>query len=153
MLGVVFSDVFYSKVVDDEGESDGSRSVSKEAGSVGSGDVAVGAEVLGKALIGEDAGLRKAVHAFADFGHDVVVVDEGSQLVLLHDVRWDIFDRDADVFVLCHWCAEVEVFYVNGHVFCVGCGDDTVDEEFDGSEVGGWSAYVAIVFDVGRLPW
>ena len=34
-------------------------------------------------MVGQDAGLRKAVHSLADFHHDVVVVDEGRKVVLL----------------------------------------------------------------------
>lgn len=30
---------------------------------------------------------------------------------------------------------------------CAWCGDDTVEEELDGDEVGGWSADAAVIFD------
>ena len=145
MLGVVFPDVLDSKVVDDEGESDGSSAVAEEAGSVGGSKVAVGGEVLGEAFVCEDACLRKAVHAFADFGQDVVVVDEGLQLVLSHDVRWDIFDGDPNILVARHWCAEVEIFDVDRHKLGVWSGEDAIDEDFDSGEVGSRRADVAFV--------
>ncbi len=58
--------------------------------------------MLGESFVGQDAGLRKAVHAFADFGHDVVVVDKELQLVLCHDVTWDILDGGANVLKARH---------------------------------------------------
>ena len=66
---------------------------------------------------------------------------------MVHDVGGNIFGRDADIFVSRHWGAEVEVFYVNCHKFCVGSGENAVDQDFDGGEVGGWGADVAFVDD------
>ncbi len=43
LLGVVVPNILDAEVVDDEGESDRSRSVAEEAGSVGCGKVAMGA--------------------------------------------------------------------------------------------------------------
>ena len=40
-----------------------------------------------------------------------------------------------------------KVFDVNCHEFCVWCGENAVDENFDGGEVGGWGADVAFVDD------
>jgi hypothetical protein len=39
-------------------------------------------------FIGDDAGLAKAVHAFADFDEDMTVVDEIVELILLHYAGW-----------------------------------------------------------------
>jgi hypothetical protein len=38
-----------------------------------------------KAVVCYDSSLREAVHAFANLGHDRAVVDEGFELVLVHD--------------------------------------------------------------------
>ncbi len=40
------------------------------------------------------------------------------------------------------------VLNVNGHIFCYWCGNDTVEEDLDGGQIGGWSAQVAVIFDV-----
>ena len=48
----------------------------EEAWDIGDFVVACGREVLDKAVIGEDAGLREAVHAFSDLDDDVPIVDE-----------------------------------------------------------------------------
>ena len=45
--------------------------------------VAMMEEVGNKTLVCKNASLRKAVHALADFHHDMVVVDEGRKVVLL----------------------------------------------------------------------
>ena len=109
----------------------------------------MGAEVLGEAFVGRDACLRKAVHAFAEFGHVVVVVDKGLQVVLSHNVRWDILDGDANVLVARHWCVEVEIFDVDRHKRGVWSGEDAIDEDFDScGEVGGRDADVAVVDDL-----
>ena len=147
VLGVLLADVVYPEVVDDESECDWSCAVAEETWGVSGGVVAVGCEVLREAIVCEDSGLGEAIHAFADFGHDVVVVDKGSKVILDHDVGGNVLDGDADVFVLCHWCAKIKIFDVNGHVFCPWRGDHAVEEKLDGGEVGGRSAYVAVVFD------
>jgi hypothetical protein len=58
--------IFHAKVVDNEAEHDGARDVSEEAGSVLCGGVAKGGKVLDEVVVGNDASLQKAVHAFAD---------------------------------------------------------------------------------------
>ena len=60
MLG---ADVLDAEVVDDESEGDGPSGVAEETRSVGGGGVAVLCEVLLEAVVGEDAGLGKAVHS------------------------------------------------------------------------------------------
>ena len=54
----------------------------------------------------------EAIHALAYFGHDVVIVKEGSEVVLFQDVGGYVLDRDADVLELGRGCSEVEVLDV-----------------------------------------
>ena len=39
--------------------------------------------------VSKAAGLRKAVHSGLNFDKDAVVVDEGGELILVHDVVWN----------------------------------------------------------------
>jgi hypothetical protein len=64
-------------------------------------DVAVLGEILDESVVGELASLGKTVDAVADFDENVSVVDEGLELILLHDAGID-FDGDAHVLVIFH---------------------------------------------------
>ncbi len=57
----------------------------EEARSVFGRTVAKGGKMFDKAVVCKDAGLREAVHAFANLDHDRAVVDEGFEVVLVHD--------------------------------------------------------------------
>ena len=92
-----------------------------------------------EAVVGKYAGLGKAIHAFGDLHHDHVVVDEGGKSILFDYIAWDPFDGDPHVLVLRHGGAEIKIFDVYVHVFCVGGGDDAVEMEFDGGKVGSGS--------------
>jgi hypothetical protein len=73
---VLVTDVFYAKVIDDEGKGDGSGFVAPEPrGEVGR-LVAVLGQVLFEALIGDDASLGQTIHAFSNFDVDPSVVHE-----------------------------------------------------------------------------
>jgi hypothetical protein len=75
MQCVVFADVFYTKVVDNEGELDRPGLVFPKAWCVFGRDVAECGKVLTQLVVGDDAGLREAVHARADFNVNVSVVN------------------------------------------------------------------------------
>jgi hypothetical protein len=73
---VLVTDVFYAKVIDDEGKGDGPGFVAPEPrGEVGR-LVAVLGQVLFEALIGNDASLGQTIHAFSNFDVDPSVVHE-----------------------------------------------------------------------------
>ena len=75
MQCVVFADVFYAKVVDVEGELDRPGLVFPKAWCVFGRDVAKCGKVFALLVGGDDAGLREAVHALADFNVNVSVVN------------------------------------------------------------------------------
>jgi hypothetical protein len=43
---------------------------------------------LSSPLVCQDAGLRKAIYAFANFGKDMLVVDKGVEVLLVCDFLW-----------------------------------------------------------------
>jgi hypothetical protein len=49
-------------------------------------------EMLDELIVGELSSLRKAVHALADFDENMSVVDERSEIVLLHNAGRNDFD-------------------------------------------------------------
>jgi hypothetical protein len=53
--------------------------------------------------------LEKTVHAFADCNEDVSAMDQGLELILLHDAGTSGSDGDGHVYVLAHGSGEVEV--------------------------------------------
>ncbi len=59
------------------------------------------------------------------------------------------FQLHLEILAVFHRCLKVEIFEVKRHAFCVGCGYDTVEEEFYGEEVVCWSAAVTwVVYEV-----
>jgi hypothetical protein len=58
-------------------------------------------EMLDESIVGELTSFANTVHAFADFDENVSVVDEGLELVLLHDAGRNHFNGDSHV--LSYW--------------------------------------------------
>ena len=56
-------------------------------------------------------------------------------IILADDVVRDIGNFDPHVFISFHWCVEIEILDVNFHVSVTACGDDAIEENFDGEEV------------------
>jgi hypothetical protein len=65
-------------------------------------------------IVGQDAGLGKAITALANFEVDPTVAVSIRKLVFLYEFHWDVGDLDADIFRVWHWLVKVEVFEVNG---------------------------------------
>ena len=105
MVSMFFADVFNAKVVHDEAKTDGAPFVAPEAGRVADRCVAIGAEETGQLLFGEDAGLRKTIHAASYLDVDSSIVDKVSEFVVRDDFFGDRVDRDEHVLVIIHWCA------------------------------------------------
>jgi hypothetical protein len=95
-----------------------------------------------------DAGLWQAVHAFANFHKDAVVVNEGLESVLEHDVRWDVAHRDPHVFLAIHGVVKVEVLDIKRGKPGTRGGDYAVEQELGSGQVGGFSADVTGVVDL-----
>jgi hypothetical protein len=73
---IFFVNIFDAKVVDSQAEGDRAMRVSEEARSVASPYTPMCVQVLHKACIGNDSRLWQAIHALADFNHEMVVVDQ-----------------------------------------------------------------------------
>jgi hypothetical protein len=86
MIGMLFANVLDSKVVDDEAENDGTCRVFPETWGSWCWIVAILDEMLGEALVGDDASLFEAVHAFFDFNvHPAVRCDNVKEMVSVDD--------------------------------------------------------------------
>ncbi len=53
----------------------------------------------------------------------------------MNDIFWEQLELHSKILVLFHRGAKVEILYVNGHEFCVGCRYDAVEEELDCEEI------------------
>ena len=76
--------------------------------------------------------MGQAVHALVDLDIDKSVGHFWHEMVVVDDLLWNEFHRDAHVFRSFEWCVEVKVFDVRRHEFGGGFGDDAVEEKFDG---------------------
>ena len=142
-----FSLVFDTKVVDDQGEVDGSCLVGPESGGDVGWRISKGGEDRGKAILCNFSGLRETIHAFAHFGINIAIFDEVGKFVGIDEFLWDHIDADSDVLINFHVVVEVEIFDIHTHVFCIGGGDDTIPMGFDRGDIGGWSADISRVID------
>ena len=91
MEGVSFVDIFDPKVVNKASERDESGSVEVETQGVIGGVVITSGEDLFKLLVGNFAGLFKAVYSLTNFHVDVTIgVKFVLQLVLINDFLRDV---------------------------------------------------------------
>jgi hypothetical protein len=100
VVGVGLANDFDAKVINDKIESGGTGNVMKKAGSVTSGDISVVSKMFDEFYVRKSPGLRKAIHAGAYFGKELLVFDEGAEVVLFHDVLRDGPFGDVEILVL-----------------------------------------------------
>jgi hypothetical protein len=95
MLGVFVASVLDSDIINNQTEENGTGSMGEETTSVLCLHATVLGEMLDEYVAGQRASLGKTIHAFADLNQSVSFVDEGLELVLLHDA-----DGDSHVLVI-----------------------------------------------------
>jgi hypothetical protein len=100
--------------------------VHKEDGRVGRFDVAIFLQVDDEVVVGEDASLGEAFHAFVDFAVDETIHGDELESVILDDGSWDVFQCHSHVLRVCLWGVQMKIFYFDGHELGAGGGDDTV---------------------------
>ena len=79
--------------------------------------------------------------------HIAIVVYLVGEVILVDDVLGEQFNFHSEVLVSLHWGHEVEVLDIDGHEFCIRCGDDAVEQEFDREEIGSRRAAVIWIVD------
>jgi hypothetical protein len=114
VVEVFNSNIFEPNVIYDEAELDGTPFVVPETWGGFSFIVAFGKKARSEEIVGQDAGLGKAIAALANFEVDLTVAVTTRKLVLLNEFHWDVGDLDADIFRVGHWRVEVEILKVNG---------------------------------------
>jgi hypothetical protein len=95
-------------------------------------------------LVGNDAGLGEAVHAFSNFDiYPSLFVDQVPEVVFYNNLFGDDLESEAHVFQIGHRCVQVKVGQVNDEEHSAWCADGGVDEEFGGEKVRGGGARVS----------
>ncbi len=89
MFGIVATNMFDSGVIDNKTERYWAGFMCEETGCVFGGMVTIGGKVFDKTLVGKDACLWEAMHAFENFNHDIAVVYKGFEVILFHDGGWN----------------------------------------------------------------
>ena len=92
MVEVFDSNIFDPKVIYDEAELDGAPFVAPKAWGEISFIVTFGKEARSEVIVGQDAGLGKAIAALADFKVDPTVAVTTRKLVLLNEFCWNVGD-------------------------------------------------------------
>jgi len=140
VVEVFDSNTFYTKVIIYiEAELDGTPLVEPEARGGFSFIVAFSKQIGSEEIVGQNAGLGKAIAALANFEVDPTVTVSTRKLALLYEFRWDVCDLDVDILRVGRWGIEVEVFEVDGAEACTFAREHTVEqqlEEFNRSGIG-----------------
>ncbi len=147
VVGMLCADIFYSKIVDNQREHDGARVVFPQAMGVFGGRIPVGGKSFLQEFACEDAGLRQAVHSLLDLNVDKTIVDKWEEVVLVDDFGRYEGDRHLHVLISIEGRVQIEVLEVDGHEFCVGCGDDTVEQDLCSGDAGGFGADIARIIN------
>jgi len=144
VVHVVHVGDFYPKIIDDEAENYATPDVSPEARSVLALVVTLFGQSLFEELVGDNAGLGEAIHAFANFNIDSsFVVDQVLEVVFDDDLFGDDVESEAHVFRIGHRSVEVEVGQINAEEHGSRGADGGVDEEFGGEEIRSGNALIA----------
>ena len=79
----------------------------------------------------------ESVHALTHLNVNVSILgDFCLKIILVDDVVGDIGNFYPHVFISSHWCAEIEILDVDCHVLGTAYGDDAIEDNFGGEEVG-----------------
>jgi hypothetical protein len=90
-------------------------------------------------IVGENAGLGKAITALANLKVDLPVKIVTLKIVFLNEFRRNVSNFNADVFGFWHWSIEVEVLKVDGAEPCTWARKHAVEkklDKFEGRSVG-----------------
>eukprot|EP00978_Attheya_sp_CCMP212_P049021 scaffold605156_cov122-Attheya_sp.AAC.1 len=105
MLGMFLADILDAKIVNNQIECDGLCLMGEETWGVLGLVVSRGFEVLDEVVVGKDASLGQAIHAFTDFNDDVAIMDKWGKMVLFHNTFWNVFYGNAHIFRSFHGSA------------------------------------------------
>jgi hypothetical protein len=111
------------------------------------GYVAGRGKEFAEAVVGQLAGLQEAVHAFANLGIYVAVIDFRFEVIEGDDLGRQHEGRDADVFVHFKVATQEEILEVDRHEFGLGRAEGAVEEQFGGNDVGGFCGDAAMLFN------
>ena len=120
MIGVSFTEIFYTEVIHCKSEGRGSAIVFPKARSETNGSVAVRREVGFELVIRKDTGLFETVHSFSDFeieislGVEVII----GEMVSIDNFLGDISSMHAHILKDGHRGVEKEIFEIAGAVAC-----------------------------------
>ena len=111
MVSVGVVHILDAKIIDGKTERDGAHHVGKEPRGVGNRHVAVRGQVFYQAFVGNDARLvREDVDAFQYFNKVMVLMYQCREIVLGHNRRRNVADRDSHVLVAFSRIVEVAIF-------------------------------------------
>jgi hypothetical protein len=122
VVDVGFVDVLHAKIVNDQGEADWVPFVAPVSRAYFALSVACFVELFGEEVLGNDAGLREAVHSSSYFAENVAIyIHFVMEFVFLNDILWEEFSFHSEVFKTVHGGHQVEIFNVNCHKLCRWC--------------------------------
>jgi hypothetical protein len=113
MVEVFNSNVFDTKVVNDQAKLDGMPFVVPKSRHGGSFVVTFSKEVQPQKIVGKDAGLKKTATALANFKVNPTIAVSTQEVVFQDEFVWDVRNFDMDIFRIRHGCVQVEVLEID----------------------------------------
>ena len=104
--------VLDAEIVDNKREHYGQVGVCPEQRRAGDGGIAVFGDMQSEAIVGNDAGLLEAGHAFSDLEVDPAVLGKCKKVVLRNDLIRYRVEGQTNVLVAVHGCIIIENFNV-----------------------------------------
>ena len=128
MIGVLFADIFYSKVIDDQQGKQIGGVLPKQGGMSNRG-VPKFREVHPEVVVGDAASLLQPRHAFLGFHKNPAIRGERSELILGDDLLREHVQGHFHILVPLHRGIVVKIDNVQGHELGQGRGHRAVDQE------------------------
>ena len=135
MVGVFFSDVFDTEIINNKTKTYGAPCVMPEAWGVAYRCIAVAPEEADQLFLGQDAGLGKTVRPATYLHVDFAVMDNVMEFVVCDDFMGDGGDGDEHVFVILHRCAKIVVFNIQAEPTSTWGRQCAVHEYFESCHV------------------
>jgi len=134
------------EIVNHEREEDGACAMAKQARSTGAFVKTISAQTTTKGFIGNFASLFEAIHAVVNADIKIAIRgDKGAEGISIHDDGRNERGVNTHVFWLRESVIEVEVRNIEAACATIGGRENSIDQDFEGSEITGASMGVPIV--------
>jgi hypothetical protein len=114
VLHILLADILCPKIVNDEGEADGTGVVFPETGGCLALTISMLFEAFLEQLLGDDTSVWQAVHPLLYLPVDIAIGGGFvAEIIVLDDAVWHVGDAQAHILVSGHWGIEIKILDVH----------------------------------------